>query len=44
MNPNAIEAMMCAWLAQQRVNNQPVSLASITGAERDAVLGGIWHP
>lgn len=44
INPNAVEAMMCAWLAEQRLNNQPVELASVTGAKRNAVLGGIWHP
>ena len=44
LNPNAIEAMMCAWLAKQRVDNQAVALSTVTGAKRDAVLGGIWHP
>ncbi len=44
INPNAVEAMMCAWLAQQRINNRPVKLSAVTGASRDAVLGGIWHP
>jgi len=44
INPNAIEAMMCAWLAYQRINNQTVALSQVTGAKRDAVLGGLWHP
>jgi len=44
INPNAVEAMMCGWLAEQRLNNQLVELASVTGAKRNAVLGGIWHP
>lgn len=44
INPNAVEAMMCAWLAEQRITNQPVGLASVTGARRNAILGGIWHP
>ncbi|KUJ74507.1 hypothetical protein AVO42_03660 [Thiomicrospira sp. XS5] len=43
IHPHAMEAMMCAWLAQQRLLNQPISLANITGAERDSILGGIWH-
>ena len=43
-NPNAIEAMMCAWLAKQRVENRAVNLSKVTGASRDTVLGGIWHP
>lgn len=42
INPNAIEAMMCAWLAKQRVDNRPVALSAITGATRDVVLGGLW--
>ncbi|WEJ63070.1 anhydro-N-acetylmuramic acid kinase [Thiomicrorhabdus lithotrophica] len=44
INPSAVEAMMCAWLAEQRLNNKPVELASVTGAKRNAVLGGTWHP
>ncbi len=44
INPNAIEAMMSAWLAKQRIENQPVALSQVTGAQRDAVLGGLWHP
>jgi len=44
LNPNAIEAMMCAWLAKQRIEDQAVALSSVTGATRDAVLGGLWHP
>lgn len=43
VHPHAMEAMMCAWLAQQRLSNQPIPLASTTGAERDSILGGIWH-
>jgi anhydro-N-acetylmuramic acid kinase len=44
INPNAIEAMMCAWLGKQRIENQPIKLSQITGAKKDSVLGGIWHP
>lgn len=44
INPDAIEAMMCAWLAQKRLLEQTVPLSSVTGASRNAVLGGIWHP
>ncbi|WP_373020486.1 anhydro-N-acetylmuramic acid kinase [Thiomicrorhabdus sp.] len=42
INPNAIEAMMCAWLAHQRLYGIPISLKRITGSERDVVLGGLW--
>ncbi|VAW44939.1 Anhydro-N-acetylmuramic acid kinase [hydrothermal vent metagenome] len=44
INPNAIEAMMCAWLAKQRIEALTVPLVHVTGAQRDAVLGGLWHP
>ncbi len=43
VHPHAMEAMMCAWLAQQRLLNQAIPLASITGAKHDSILGGIWH-
>lgn len=43
-DPNAIEAMMCAWLAKQRLENIPVDLTNITGSSRPAILGGIWQP
>lgn len=42
--PHAIEAMMCAWLAEQRLNNTPIALQHITGATKDSVLGAVWHP
>lgn len=44
INPNAIEAMMCAWLAKQRLDHKEIDLTQITGASRPAVLGGLWHP
>jgi len=44
INPNAIEAMMCAWLAQQRIALKTIPLSAVTGAKRDAVLGGLWLP
>lgn len=43
IHPNAVEAMMCAWLAQQRLLNHPVALSGITGATRNVVLGGLWR-
>lgn len=43
-NPNAVEAMMCAWLAKQRLDHTEIDLTQITGASRPAVLGGLWHP
>ncbi|MBN2866066.1 MAG: anhydro-N-acetylmuramic acid kinase, partial [Thiotrichales bacterium] len=44
INPNAVEAMMCAWLGIQRLNNQPIQLCHITGAKRNSILGGLWQP
>jgi len=44
INPNAIEAMMCAWLAQQRIALKTIPLSAVTGAKRDAILGGLWLP
>jgi anhydro-N-acetylmuramic acid kinase len=44
INPNAIEAMMCAWLAQQRIALKTIPLSAVTGAKRDAILGGHWLP
>ncbi|MGC9387083.1 MAG: anhydro-N-acetylmuramic acid kinase [Hydrogenovibrio sp.] len=44
ISPHAIEAMMCAWLAKQRLDNQPIGLKTITGAHQDSILGGVWAP
>lgn len=44
INPNAIEAMMCAWLAEQRILKKPISLQQITGSTRKVILGGHWLP
>ncbi|BBP44239.1 anhydro-N-acetylmuramic acid kinase [Thiosulfativibrio zosterae] len=44
INPHAIEAMMCAWLGIQRLNHQPIALKSITGAQQNSILGGLWLP
>ncbi len=38
----AIEAMAFAWLAHQTLNGLPGNLPSVTGANRQAVLGGIY--
>ncbi|MDX1795958.1 MAG: anhydro-N-acetylmuramic acid kinase [Hydrogenovibrio sp.] len=44
INPNLVEAMMMAWLAKKRVHNEAIELSSITGANKDSILGGVWHP
>lgn len=43
IDPDAIEAMMCAWLAKQRLTHTPIALKTITGARSDSILGGIWE-
>ncbi|WP_019895459.1 anhydro-N-acetylmuramic acid kinase [Hydrogenovibrio halophilus] len=42
--PEAVEATMMAWLARERLAQRPIALASVTGAQRNAVLGGVWLP
>lgn len=40
--PDWVEALAFAWLAWSFVQRRPSSLASVTGASRDAVLGGLF--
>jgi anhydro-N-acetylmuramic acid kinase len=42
MNPDWVEAMAFAWLAQQTLTHQAGSLASVTGARGGRILGGIY--
>jgi anhydro-N-acetylmuramic acid kinase len=42
VNPDLVEAICFAWLAQQRLNKQPINLPSITGASQAVVLGGVY--
>ena len=42
--PDCIEAVTFAWLAKQRIENKSANLPSVTGAERLAILGGIYSP
>lgn len=39
-----VEAMAFAWLARQRLEQQPGSDPGVTGARRAAILGGWWLP
>lgn len=39
---DAIEAAAFAWLAQRRLDMQPGSAASVTGADADRVLGAVY--
>lgn len=42
--PNLVEGFAFAWLAKQRLDNQPGNLAKVTGAKRQTVLGGLYLP
>ncbi|GAB5381486.1 MAG: anhydro-N-acetylmuramic acid kinase [Aliiglaciecola sp.] len=42
MSADAVEAAAFAWLAYAFINNQPGNLPSVTGASREAVLGGLY--
>ncbi|MEW8028683.1 MAG: anhydro-N-acetylmuramic acid kinase [Candidatus Thiodiazotropha sp.] len=42
VDPDWIEAITFAWLAKRTLNGLNGNLASVTGAERDVVLGGIY--
>lgn len=44
IDPGLVEGAAFAWLARQTLLRQPGSLASVTGASRDAVLGSIHFP
>jgi len=43
VDPDFLEAMMFAWLAEQTLNGVALDLKSITGASKPAVLGAIYH-
>lgn len=42
LNPDYVEAIAFAWLAQQTMNNQPGNLYKATGASAPVILGGIY--
>jgi anhydro-N-acetylmuramic acid kinase len=42
VDPDWVEAMTFAWLAMRTLNGITGNLASVTGAERDVILGGIY--
>lgn len=43
VDPDWMEAMAFAWLAQQTLKQQSGNLPSVTGAKQKAVLGGIYY-
>ena len=42
LEPDCIEAVTFAWLAKQRIEKIPANLSSVTGANKAALLGGIY--
>ena len=42
INPDFVEAMMFAWLADKTLTNTPLHLNQITGAKYPAILGVIY--
>ena len=42
LDPDSIEALAFAWLAKRRLDGLPGNMPSVTGADREAVLGGIY--
>lgn len=43
VNADAVEAVTFAWLAHQRLHNQPGNLPAVTGALRPVLLGAIYQ-
>lgn len=44
LDPQWVEATAFAWLAVKRLRGETGSMASVTGATRDTVLGGLFLP
>lgn len=43
INPDWVEAIAFAWLAQQTLKRQPGNLPSVTGANSATILGGVYY-
>lgn len=41
--PEHVEAMAFAWLAKQTLERRPGNICSVTGANADTILGGIYY-
>lgn len=44
VDPQWMEAMAFAWLAQQTIERKPGNLCAVTGATREVILGGVYYP
>lgn len=43
VDPQWIEAMAFAWLAQQTIHHRAGNLKEVTGARREVILGGVYY-
>ena len=43
IDPDMVEAMAFAWLAQRTLHGQPGNAPGVTGARREVILGGIYQ-
>ena len=43
IEPEWVEAVLFAWLARARLNDEPGNAPSVTGASRPATLGGVYY-
>jgi anhydro-N-acetylmuramic acid kinase len=44
VDPDALEAIIFAWLAKCRMENIPANVPSVTGAGKKVLLGGVYKP
>jgi len=42
VDSNAMESMAFAWFAYKRIHNEAANLASVTGAKKNSILGGVY--
>ncbi len=42
VNPDYIEAMMFAWLAEKTIHEKPLDLSALTGAKKPVILGAVY--
>lgn len=44
ISPDYMESMAFAWLAMQTLARKPGNLPSVTGAEKEVILGAVYYP
>ena len=44
LSPDCIEAVTFGWLAKKRLENKPANISSVTGANKNVILGGVYSP